>query len=140
MYECLHITVGEYSITQTRYEFGFLFVSIFMIATCITSGIGTICLCLLPIFKNKSKSIICMIGLCLAILSVCLSFDYWFVKSNDLFRSFIFGLIGFVFGLAWIYQFFQDKIAVSAISVLIGSLFSLVSAICIYFINIQELM
>ncbi|CAF4044094.1 unnamed protein product [Adineta steineri] len=88
---------------------------IFMIMTCITSGIGGICFCILSSFKPKYKSILYLIGLILA------------------FVSFIFGIIGFLFGISWVIQFEKDTIGSAAICALIGSFLSLISAIYAFF-------
>jgi hypothetical protein len=109
-----------------------------MIATCITSGIGTIILCIFPIFKTKYKPILCLTGLCLAILLVF--FDLVIIILNDLFSSFIFGMIGFVFGLIWVLDLNRDTISSAAISVLIGSFLSFASAVCVFIINLNESM
>jgi len=111
-----------------------------MIMTCITSGIGVICLCIIPIFTNKYKSILYIIGLSLAFLLV-LFYSFLFllvIESNYLFSSFVFGIIGFLTGLSWVIQFERDTIGSAAICALIGSFLALGSAICIFFINLNE--
>ncbi|CAF1291977.1 unnamed protein product [Rotaria sp. Silwood1] len=90
---------------------------IFMIMACITSSIGVICFCIISIFKNFYKSIMYNGGFGLACL------------------SFAFGMTGFLFGLGWVRQSDRDLIGGAAICALVGSLFSLVSAICAFFIN-----
>ncbi|CAF1009100.1 unnamed protein product [Adineta steineri] len=48
-------------------------------------------------------------------------------------RSFIFGIIGFLFGISWVIQFEKDTIGSAAICALIGSFLSLISAIYAFF-------
>jgi len=110
-----------------------------MIMTCITSGIGVICLCIIPTFTNKYKSILYVIGLSLAFLLVYfILFFLLVIKSNCLFSSFVFGIIGFLTGLSWVMQFERDTIGSAAICALIGSFLALSSAICTFFINLNE--
>ncbi|CAF1249621.1 unnamed protein product [Rotaria sordida] len=90
---------------------------IFMVMTCITSGIGAIYLFIISMFKNINKSIMYIGGFSLACL------------------SFVLGTIGFLFGLSWVIQFERDNIGSAAICALVGSLFSFISAICAFFIN-----
>lgn len=47
-------------------------------------------------------------------------------------------MIGFVFGLIWSFNDTQDTISSAAISVLIGSFLSFVSAVCVFIINLNE--
>jgi len=105
---------------------------------CITSGIGVICLCILPTVQNKHKWILYIIGLSLAFLLVLFVLFLLVIELNYLFSSFVFGIIGFLTGLSWAVQFERDTIGSAAICALIGSFFSLGSAICAFFINSNE--
>ena len=109
-----------------------------MIATCITSGIGAIILCLLPILKTKHKSILCLAGLCLAILLVCFVFDWLSYEMIRIYSSFIFGLIGTIFGLIWAYDNDRHAISTAGISAIVGTFLSFISGVCIFVINLNE--
>lgn len=108
-----------------------------MVMTCITSGVGVICLCILLKSENKYKSMLYLIGLSLAFLSVLFIFLF-VIELNYLFSSFVFGIIGFLSGISWAIQFERDAIGSAAICALVGSFLSLCSAICVFFINSNQ--